>query len=146
MADICHLQGHGRVVTIDWDRDDKRPVHPRITYLQGDTLSPETKEQALKLFGYEEKKLLVLDDGHSHEHVQQELELWFDILRPGDCLIVEDTDLGGPFWGLEAFQKNHPEAHLVPIPQAERFLLTTNPKGYWKVMGWSREILEITKT
>src|SRR5262245_27601168 len=39
LASICDLLGHGEVVTIDADRREGLPRHPRITYLTGSSTS-----------------------------------------------------------------------------------------------------------
>lgn len=39
LANMCDLMRRGRVITIDIDPPDGKPVHPRITYLQGSSTS-----------------------------------------------------------------------------------------------------------
>lgn len=134
MADICSLQHHGRVITLDWDQDPNRPRHERITYITGDTLSRETFDKVLNsLVPSDQKRMLILDDGHDQHHVYDELMLYMPLLNPGDILIVEDTDLGGPLWGLERYQAAGLRK-MEPIEGAEKFLMTFNPKGYWRVI------------
>jgi cephalosporin hydroxylase len=56
------------------------------------------------------------------------------MLTRGDYLIVEDTNLGGPLWGLERYlaaQKGRFELDKV----REKFLMTHNPRGYWKCVA-----------
>lgn len=127
MADVCNAVGVGHVYTMDLDNNPNWPQHDRITYLTGDTLSPELYEKVNRMaWG---KKMLVLDDGHSHTHVRAELELWWTILNPGDYLVVEDTNLGGPLWALDDFLEAHPGL-FERVPACEKLLLTFNPLGY----------------
>lgn len=133
MATILDCLGIGKVITMDYEEDLNRPKHPRIQQVIGDTLDPVTvaavHAMAMPFTG---PRMLILDDGHSHEHVAKELELYHDLLRQGDILIVEDTDLGGPFWGFETFQKAHPEREWQRMTYAERLKLTFNPAGYYR--------------
>lgn len=122
------------VVTMDWDFDDNRPKHPRITYVTGDTLALETYKKVEDLVFHLSPKLLILDDGHSQEHVHEELELYMPLLVKGDYLIVEDTDLGGPWWGLEKWIGDNP-GRLERDTEPEKFMMTFNPMGYWKVVA-----------
>lgn len=127
MATVCDAVEQGHVYTIDWDKDEGRPQHDRITYFTGNTLDPALFEKISQIaWG---KKMLILDDGHSHEHVRAELELWWHILKPGDYLIVEDTNLGGPLWGLDDFLEAHPDV-FERDEERGKLLLTFNPLGY----------------
>lgn len=135
LACILELIGEGIVITLDRDEDLYRPVHPRILHLVGDTLSGDLWKRV------EENlpqpcigKVLILDDGHSHEHVEKELDLSMGLLARGDYLVVEDTDLGGPYWGLRSWATRNP-GRLVRDLEPERWLVTQNPMGYYEVIG-----------
>jgi cephalosporin hydroxylase len=132
MATVMDALGAGEVITMDFDGDENRPKHSRITYVLGDTLKFETFQKVANLVGDKRPRMLILDDGHSHEHVAAELDIYHGLLEPGDILIVEDTDLGGPFWGLQAFFDKHPEREWVKLTEAEKLKLTFNPQGYWR--------------
>lgn len=129
MAHVLDAIGHGKIVTMDWDSDDGRPTHPRIQYVKGNTLDSDLARSVLHYaFG---KKVLILDDGHDHEHVCKELHLYATALQAGDYLIVEDTNLGGPLWGLERYLEQIP-GKFERDSAREKLLLTFNPMGYWK--------------
>ena len=123
------------MVTVDWNDNDRRPSHPRLTQVVGDTLSQGTWERVRENLPEPcQGKVLILDDGHSRNHVEAELDLAMSLLVRGDYLIVEDTDLGGPFWGLCAWATRNP-GRLMRDPEPERWLVTQNPRGYWEVIG-----------
>lgn len=136
MATVMDAIGHGQIVTMDWDADDTRPKHDRITYLTGDTLNlgmnKALREWMEDMPSRPQRKVMILDDGHSCDHVEKELALHTPLLNPGDWLIVEDTNLGGPYWGLKAYLEAHPEEQWERQTQCERLLLTFNPWGYWR--------------
>lgn len=134
IADVLNACNFGRVVSIDRDHNPSWPRHPRLTYIQGDTLDPKTWQKVAELTNGSHPKILILDDGHDHEHVYDELTLATRLLIPNDRLIVEDTNLGGPLWGLDKFLKENPR-RFEREPEREKFLLTFNPKGYLKCVA-----------
>lgn len=134
LAHVMDILGRGIVVTTDWDHDPSRPDHPRMFQNIGDTLDPETLKRATAIANGASPRMLILDDGHSEEHVFAELELWGPMLRTGDYLVVEDTNLGGPLWGLERYLAKHP-GRFARDESRERLLMTQNPKGYWRCVA-----------
>lgn len=125
----------GRIITIDWDRDDRRPRHERITQVVGNTLHEDTVSAVEGLVAGLSPLMLILDDGHSHEHVYEELTKYGPLLSAGDYLVVEDTDLGGPLWGLDKWLAEQDPERFVRDFSRERFLMTQNPKGYIKCVA-----------
>lgn len=135
LATVMDAIGHGRVVTMDFEyKPDERPKHERITYLAGDTLGADMLRMVRECTRIAARKVLILDDGHSHEHVEAELNQYTPLLNPGDWLIVEDTNLGGPYWGLKRYLEAHPGEQWERQVQCERLLMTFNPWGYWRKM------------
>lgn len=134
LAHMLDIVNYGRVLTIDWEDVSKRPEHPRIKQIIGNTLDDKTFQsvKALSLGSY--PKLLILDDGHDQTHVFNELLLYGSLLQSGDYLIVEDTNLGGPLWGLDKYLEKYPN-RFQRDPDKERFLMTFNPKGYLRCVA-----------
>lgn len=136
LASVCESIGEGWVLSVDWEANESRPKHPRISYLQGDTEDTSTAKYIRELVsGTSHPVVLILDDGHAWEHVLAELELLTPILKPGDYLIVEDTNLGGPLWGLDKFLEGGGDRRFIRDPYRERLLLTFNPRGYLKCVA-----------
>jgi len=138
LASICDLLESGRVMTVDIATTTKfdRPQHPRITYLEGSSTSPEiisriTKEASGTM-------MVILDSDHSRAHVLDELEAYSPLVTPGSYLIVEDTHLNGhpvtprfgpgPMEAVEEFLGSHPEFRVDR--DCEKFFMTWNPRGY----------------
>lgn len=139
IATIMDLIGHGRVISIDIEQRSGLPRHPRISYWNGSSVDPGIVTEAHKAAA-SGRTLVVLDSDHSADHVYQELMCYRDLVRVGDYLIVEDTDVNGhpvlpefgpgPMEALERFLSDTDE--FVSDSRCERFLMTSNPKGYLK--------------
>ena len=80
--------------------------------------------------------MVVFDSDHAPGHVARELELYSQLVTPGQAMVVEDTNAslvgGSSDWDLlpvvEAFLKQHP--HFQYHEDCEKFLLTFNPGGW----------------
>jgi cephalosporin hydroxylase len=87
--------------------------------------------------------LVILDSGHSKEHVLAELHAYAPLVRPGSYVIVEDTNLNGhpverdhgsgPAEAAAEFLERNDA--FVRDERRERLLLTFNPGGYLKKRG-----------
>jgi cephalosporin hydroxylase len=83
--------------------------------------------------------LVILDSDHSAEHVYNELTLYAPMLRVGDWLVVEDTNIGwtdnngggdrGARGGVQDYMDQHPGEFTQDL-LSERYLLTMNPGGW----------------
>ncbi len=84
----------GRIFTVDFEdhRNNAQVLHPRITFLAGNSVDPALVE-AIKA-EIEGPVLVCLDSDHSAEHVRKELELYAPLCKVGDWLVVEDTNIG----------------------------------------------------
>lgn len=132
MATVMDALDHGRIVSYDISKNERLPTHPRIEWMLADTLSEDARASVGAAFSGAERRMLILDDGHDQDHVATELRNLALYLRKGDWLIVEDTDLGGPYWGLRRFLATEPEGSWVPQAWCEKYLMTHNPRGYWR--------------
>jgi cephalosporin hydroxylase len=139
-AHLCDLLQHGRVITIDIDPPDGKPVHPRITYLQGSSTSPQIVAKIERETAGCERVLVILDSDHHRDHVSNELQIYSRLVTTGSYLIVEDTNINGhpvdPTFGpgpMEAvvdFLKEN--ADFVADPSREKYFMSFNPCGYLK--------------
>lgn len=138
IASLMELLGHGRVITIDVEAYDGRPLHARIAYVLGSSTAPETLAQLKQMIGAQDRCLVILDSDHSERHVARELRLYRDFVQPGGYLIVEDSNVNGhpvmrrhgpgPMEAIGAFLAE--DDRFQPDAEMERFLLTMNPRGY----------------
>jgi cephalosporin hydroxylase len=138
IASLCDLLGHGRVITIDVEDQEGRPQHPRIQYLLGSSVAPETLQAVREQIGNGNRVLVVLDSDHSRDHVLAELRGYADLVSPGSYVVVEDTNVNGhpvsPFFGpgpWEAVRDFLAEDERFEIDRRrEKFYMTFNPSGH----------------
>ena len=140
LAQMCDILGTGRIITVDVEPREGRPVHPRITYLTGSSVSPEIVSQLAAAARQASRVMIILDSDHSRDHVTAELRALAGLVTPGSYLIVEDTNVNGhpvdlehgpgPMEALNAFIVERPEFAIDS--RGEKFLLTFNPRGYLK--------------
>lgn len=135
-ADMCELAGAGQVLSIDIAPETPLPSHPRLTYLLGDSTSPETLA-AVTTWADGEQGLVVLDSAHDQEHVLAELADYHRFVAPGMYLVVEDTNINGhpvrpdfgpgPYEAVQRWLPNHPD---FSVDSEGEPYLTNNPGGY----------------
>jgi cephalosporin hydroxylase len=131
--------GHGRVISIDIEEKPDRPEHRRISYITGSSVDEAVITQVRHSVG-DHRALVVLDSDHRMNHVYDEMIAYSPLVRTGDYLIVEDTNVNGyptlPDYGagpMEAVDKFLSQGNEFVIDQrCQRFLMTLNPKGYLK--------------
>jgi cephalosporin hydroxylase len=138
LASICDLLSLGEILTIDVDRRDDRPRHPRITYLTGSSTSNAILRQVRLRAKGTSRVLVILDSGHTKAHVLSELLAYAPLVTPGSYLVVEDTNLNGhpvesdhgpgPAEAVVEFLERNDA--FVRDERREKFLLTFNPGGY----------------
>ena len=144
LAQMLDLIGAGEVVSIDISHEYFKPEHHRITKITGDCSNITVLDQVKQLI--KNKKVMVIHDGdHRSDSVLRDLKLYMDFVSSGFYLIVEDGacdilnrqysklanayDDGGPLKATRVFLKEFGEKFEID-ERRERFILTTNPKGY----------------
>ncbi len=139
LANLCDLINKGNVISIDINRDNYKVNHPRILNFTGDSLSDDITEGVFKLCS--NKTVLVIHDAdHSEESVYNNLLKYSDLVSVGSYFIVEDgiidlfksnEAIGGHSGPLKATLRFLNEFQNFSIDEdAERYLLTYNPKGF----------------
>lgn len=139
-ADLCEMNRHGNVISIDIRPADSFPRHPRITYLTGRSTSKEVLDRVAALVAG--KTVMVsLDSDHRRVHVKRELHYYGRFVTPGQYLVVEDTDITlvshdhreGPLQAVQWYLARHKEFAAEPFEK--RWWLTHNPQGWLRRMG-----------
>lgn len=138
LMDWYGLPESSKVYTIDIEEKAKRVTawHPRIEFLEKtSSLDPRVRDRVAPKIVY--PLLLVLDADHTEAFVRQEMDVWSPLVRPGDYMIVEDTNVdwpgvdGGARMGVSSFLDDHPGAWEQDLC-CERFLHTCHPGGWLK--------------
>jgi cephalosporin hydroxylase len=115
-AQLMDALGEGRVLSIDLERP-KGVEHPRIEFIEGDSLDPSIIERArAEAEAADGHVLVILDGDHSREHVAGELEA-FAGQRPG------------PLPANREFLASHPEFEY-DAELGDRYGFTTHPLGW----------------
>ena len=167
-ANILQAIGHGKAIGIEINlRESNREaienhrLKPYITLIEGNSISPNTVQQATKDIKSTDKVLIVLDSNHSREHVTNELNLYHEYISVNSYIVVTDgimqdcydaprgkekwqTD--NPVTAVEEFLQNHPEFILEqPKWQFNESPLDKNitawPKAWLKRIGCTKETI-----
>jgi len=139
IANVMDLIGKGNVISIDIAKK-QRPVHHRITYMTGSSISDDIIMNVKTHLDNNTKVMVILDSDHNKAHVLKELEIYCEFVMPGDYLIVEDTNVNGhpvfqkfgpgPMEAVEEFLEKRNDFSIDR--SREKFLLTFNPYGFLK--------------
>lgn len=138
LAHLCDLLGNGRVLSIDFALPSELPKHPRLQFIQGDSVGATTLTTVRTVIGTVTPVLVILDSDHHRDHVKTELEAYSPFVTVGSYLIVEDTNLNGhpvaadfgpgPAEAIADFLKT--TRRFRPDPTREKFLVSANIGGY----------------
>lgn len=147
LAQMQELLGRGgEVLSIDVSHDYFLASHPRIHKITADCSQPAVIEQVRQMAAG--KTVMLIHDGdHTAAAVERDLRLYAQFVTPGMYLIIEDgvVDLLNPKYSKtgNAYPDGGPlKASRIVYPEMkdrfeldmrrERFILTTNPNGYWR--------------
>ncbi len=96
-ASLCQAMDKGRVIGVDIEiRPQNRlaienhELFPRITLVEGDSVSKQTVERVKSMVKPGETVLVILDSNHTSHHVRRELECYGAMVTPGSYLVVTD--------------------------------------------------------
>ncbi len=142
-ADALAACGGGPVITIDVDAESRQiKNHPGIHFVIGSSCNAEVVDKVLELLPKARGPVfLILDSDHSRDHVYAELEVWVPVLRAGDYLVVEDTNVNGhpvrpdhgpgPWEAITEYISDHPGLLHHDFPRERKFGATAAPDGYY---------------
>lgn len=133
LAHILDMIGCGHIVSIELrDLGQEQLKHPRITWLRGSTIASAIVQQVREL-AHGKSVMVILDSDHTAGHVLQELNIYHQLVTPGQYLIVEDTlsafsSSEGPHAALDEWLPKHPE--FTVNKDMNRGFLSSNFNGY----------------
>ena len=144
-ASVCELIGHGRVLSVDIDREKfnstlnrwgNTKCEERISFFIGDSI-----ETVRSLGDYIDKNcMVILDSWHSREHVYKEMLVYSKFVKSGGYMIIEDSHAAGnpvpweheddgPMGAILQWMHSYGDKWEIDR-ECEKHLLTFNPRGY----------------
>lgn len=138
-ANMMDLNNKGEVITVDVKKR-KTPEHDRITYLNGSSLDLDVVDKIKSIIHGD--VMVVIDSVHTKEHVLKEIMAYKDLVTENQYMVVEDTCLGygipnifgsSPMEAVEEFLSDNNDFSV--IRSCEKYLITTNPKGWLRRNG-----------
>lgn len=133
-----------RVLSVDvyhGPLEPKARQDPDITFFESRSTVPAVAEHIRALRNeFPGKVFAILDSDHSMNHVLAEMKLLRPLLRGGDYLVVEDSNMNGhpvlPGWGpgpyeaIEAYEQEFPDDYTHDVERENKFGWTQAPNGY----------------
>jgi cephalosporin hydroxylase len=152
-ASLLAAMGEGKVIGVDREiphqtRDAlcRHPLAARISLLEGDSADPKIVAQVSDLVGSASPVLVILDSGHTRDHVARELESYAPLVTKGSYIVATDgimkdiadvpralpewkTD--NPFEAANDFAVRHPEFRQQPPAWVSHQGVLTENVTYW---------------
>lgn len=128
MADLLSLiNPNGSIVSIDIEPPSL--YHPNLKLFKGEANSQDITRRVIAMASGLPRVLVILDAGHTYEHVSESLEIYSPLVTENSYIIVEDTlPCAGVQRAASEFIYKHPE--FVVDKECEIFGLSFNPNGY----------------
>lgn len=106
LADMCRLNNHGKVISIDIDDQfGTPPEHTRLTCLRGGSTSTDIVEQVYEQNA--ERVMVILDSDHSPQHIYRELLCYAPLIHVGGYIIAEDLRSENGHKAVKRFLSEH---------------------------------------
>jgi cephalosporin hydroxylase len=140
IVSILDSIGKGKLITVDIELLENRPINQRITYIKGSSTDEKVVQQISSLIQKNQVVLVILDSDHNMPHVLREMEIYSKLVSKGSYMIIEDSNINGhpimPNWGegpFEAIQEflTHNDSFEIE-KEREKYYMTFNPSGYLK--------------
>ena len=160
-ASLLEALGAGRVIGIDHEipvtvRDAvmSHPLAKRIALMEGDSAAAATAERVEGALAGAAPVLVILDSGHSRDHVALELKRYAPLVTPGSYIVatdgimhdLSDVPRGQPGWEADnplaaarEFAARHPEFVEEQPPWPHRDGPLTKNVTYWPG-AWLRRV------
>jgi cephalosporin hydroxylase len=152
-ATLLEAMGEGRVIGIDREIKPElrrsiaaHPLGPRISLIEGDSAEPSVVAEVAERISADGPVLVILDSGHSKDHVARELVAYSPFVTVGSYIVATDgimRDLsdvpgGHPTWESDnphsaalEFAANHPEFRQEQPPWLFHDGPITQNVTYW---------------
>lgn len=143
-ARLLDALGDGVVIAVEIDPsrvDDRVRAHPRVDLRGCSSTDPVLIDDIRGRRAADPRPwFVILDSDHAFENVLAELEAITPLLRAGDHVVVEDSNINGhpvlPGWGpgpfeaVEEFERRNPGLYRHDSEREEKFGWTFAPRGF----------------
>jgi cephalosporin hydroxylase len=137
-AGLCKLLGRGRVIGVDIEirphnRDaiEAHPLASHIDLIEGDSVDPAVVAEVASRIDPGATVLVVLDSGHSRDHVLAELEAYSPLVTPGSYLVAMDGHIMERAVGLPRsapdWATNNPNAAVAEFVRSNPDFVVDDP-------------------
>lgn len=137
-AQMLDLVGKGQVITVDIEKQADCPEHPRIDYVTGSAIAAETLKLIKQKIASASSVMVILDSEHKAPFKLEEMQLYGELVTPGNYMIVEDScfdefpawpEFGpGPATALREYMAGNPPFTIDR--EREKHIITFAPKGF----------------
>lgn len=114
---------------------------PDVVLMQSSSTAPEVTEKIAELRAeYPGPVFAILDSDHSCDHVLAEMNLLRPLLKAGDYMVVEDSNVNGhpvlpgfgagPFEAIEAYEARFPDDYVHDRDRETKFGFTFATNGF----------------
>jgi cephalosporin hydroxylase len=138
LASICEMVGHGQVVSVGIGDDSDRPLHPRLTYVDGRASDPGTVGRVLDLVGADLRSVVILGSRADVPTTVAEFRAYAPLVPVGSFVVVADTIVNGhPVWtgfgpgpneGVKRILAT--DGRFISDSAMEKYSFSFNPIGY----------------
>ena len=159
MKNVYGSEGKYKLLTVDiepWNIDKQVFSEPNVEILT----SPSSSRRVQERIAHIRKELqgpafAILDADHAEESVLLELQMLVPVLKPGDYVIVEDTNLDGhefavaPGWGpcpydaITKFMAMNRDIFERDLEREVKFGFSQAYAGFLRFRGTDREIINV---
>jgi cephalosporin hydroxylase len=138
LATLCHLLGHGQVISVVENPGNNLPSHPRLRYVSAEPHGPEARQLVDAIVGERPRALVILGSRTRRDRTRREFEAFAPLVPVGSYVIIEHTVLNGfpvdasfgpgPHEALRRLMNLHGE--FLADTTRERHALTFNQGGF----------------
>jgi cephalosporin hydroxylase len=131
-GDMIMLSSGKGVITIDV-HDKHQPPHPFVEYIKGSSIDLNLFRALRRRLKDKGSVMVILDSDHSTKHVARELELYSQIVSPGQYMVVEDcyTRRQQPYFPYPAVQEFVGKAANFKLHTPEDQFVFAVSRGGW---------------
>lgn len=149
-ASLCKAMGKGKVVGVDIEirphnrkAIEEHELFPFITLIEGNSTDKDIVEQVRKYTVEAKTVLVILDSCHTKEHVQEELEVYSQLVTKGSYIVATDGimhNLHDVPRGKEEWLNDNPTQAAIDFVKIHKEFIIEQPEWGFNESGLDRNI------